>query len=297
VEKAKDLLLDRLDDTIEPLARAIGGKAMWDEMKENALLATTAVRAQPGGGTIEHGGAAQVARLLDEWRREDPSVEIHVAAHSAGSILMAPLVQLFTRPGQVIGGPAHGMLGMGGRLASVTLWAPAVDMDTFIQAYVPALSSRQVARGALFTLTDSAEQDDHCLRIYNKSLLYLVARAFEQQPRNWIDRRLRQGTPLAGMARFIEAKTPADQALGYERVLKAIDNGRLDWVQAPNDRAQGHAAASRAKTHGDFDDDPATVQALIARVLGRRSAATDIDVHRTEAGLRERRDHLRDALG
>src|SRR5690606_10332358 len=90
IEKAKDLLLDRLDDTIEPLARAIGGKAVWDEMKENALLSTTAVRAQPGGGTIEHGGAAQVARLLDEWRREDPSVEIHVAAHSAGSILMAP---------------------------------------------------------------------------------------------------------------------------------------------------------------------------------------------------------------
>jgi len=296
IERTKDLLLDRLDDTLEPLARAIGGKALWDEMKENATRATTAVSAAPGG-FVENGGAALVARLLDEWRREDPDVEIHLAGHSAGSILMAPLLQLLTAKGQIVGGPAHGMLGMGGRVESLTFLAPAIAMDGFIQACLPAIESKAVARAALFTLTDAAEQDDHCARIYNKSLLYLVARAFEQQPRNWIDRRLRQGTPLAGMARFIEAKTPADQALGYERVLKAIDNGRLDWVQAPNDRAQGHAAASRAKTHGDFDDDPATVQALIARVLGRRSAATDIDVHRTEAGLRERRDHLRDALG
>src|SRR5690606_3556456 len=224
-----------------------------------------------------------------EWRREDPSVEIHVAAHSAGSILMAPLVQLFTRPGQVIGGPAHGMLGMGGRLASVTLWAPAVDMDTFIQAYVPALSSRQVARASLFTLTDSAEQDDHCLRIYNKSLLYLVARAFEKQPRSWIDSRLRQGTPIAGMARFIEAATPADQAWGHERVRHPVTRGRLDWVQAPNDRPLGDAGASPAAPPGRCDGDPATVQALIAFILDR-DAASGVELERT-AGTRG--DHRR----
>ena len=50
IEKAKDLLLDRLDDTLEPLARTIGGKALWDEMKENALLATTAVARGSDGG-------------------------------------------------------------------------------------------------------------------------------------------------------------------------------------------------------------------------------------------------------
>src|SRR5690606_42031748 len=116
---------------------------------------------------------------------QTPSTSTSALSYTTLFRSMAPLVQLFTRPGQVIGGPAHGMLGMGGRLASVTLWAPAVDMDTFIQAYVPALSSRPVARGALFTLTDRAEQDDHCLRIYNKSPPYLVARAFEKQPRSW----------------------------------------------------------------------------------------------------------------
>lgn len=291
-DKARDLLLDRLDDTVEPLARAIGGKALWDEMKENALLATTAVRAAPGGGTVEHGGAAQVARLLDEWRREDPSVEIHLAAHSAGSILMAPLLQLLTRPGQVIGGPAHGMRGLGGRVASVTLWAPAVDMDTFLQAYVPAISSRAVARASLFTLTDSAERDDHCMRLYNKSLLYLVARALEKQPRSWIDQRLREGTPLAGMARFIEARTPADRAFGSERVGALIDAGRLAWVQAPNDRPLGAADASRATSHGGFDDDPATLQSLVAFILGQSAGAPVATMAQTESRLRDRRRRI-----
>ncbi|HEY4530453.1 MAG TPA: C1 family peptidase [Luteimonas sp.] len=287
-DRAKDLLLERIDDTIEPLARAIGGKAMWDEMKENATLATTAVSAAVGGGLVENGGAAQVARLLDEWRREDPDVEIHLAAHSAGSILMAPLLQLLTRPGQIIGGPAQGMLGMGGRVASMTLWAPALDMDSFIQACMPAIESRAVERTALFTLTDAAEQDDHCLRIYNKSLLYLVARAFEKQPRNWIDGRLRQGTPLAGMARFIEAATPADQAYGFERVHRAIADGRLEWVLSPNDRPQGEATAARATTHGGFDDDPATLAALVATVLGKRRSGVQVGLHAT-AGSRARR--------
>jgi hypothetical protein len=296
VDKAKDLLLDRLDDTVEPLARAIGGRAIWDEMKENATLATTAVRIAPGGGTVENGGAAQVARLVDEWRREDASVEIHIAAHSAGSILMAPLLQLLTRPGAIIGGPASGMLGMGGRVASVSLWAPAIDMDGFIQAYVPAISSRAVARASLATLTDSAEQDDHCMRLYNKSLLYLVARALEAQPRNWIDRRLRQGTPVAGMARFIEAREPADQAWGHERVTRLIESGRLGWVQAPNDRPLGDPGASRASTHGGFDDDPATLQALISFILGRSTAPAGIALHRTGAELRTRRRRAREAL-
>ena len=296
VEKAKDLLLDRIDDTLEPLARALGGRVMWDEMKENATLATTAVSAAVGGGFVENGGAAQVARLVDEWRREDPDVEIHLAGHSAGSILIAPLLQLLTRPGQIIGGPAHGMLGMGGRVSSLTFWAPAIDMDAFIQACMPAIESKAVERAALFTLTDAAEQDDHCARIYNKSLLYLVARAFEKQPRNWIDRRLRQGTPLAGMARFIEAKDVADQAFGFERVQKAVKSGRLDWVQAPNAVPVGEAGASRATTHGGFDDDPATVQALVARILGRKSVPAEVGLHRSESGLRDRRETFRAAM-
>src|SRR5690606_4075885 len=157
---------------------------------------------------------------------QDSTVELHLAGHSAGSILLAPLLQLLTTTGQVAGGPARGMLGMGRKVASVNLWAPAITMDMFLMSYVPAIEAGMVDRACLFTLTDKAEQDDSCAGVYHKSLLYLVAHAFEQQARSWIDRRLSQGTPIAGMARFIEAKTAADQAYGYERLHKLLKAGR-----------------------------------------------------------------------
>src|SRR3546814_13001760 len=53
IEKAKDLLLDRRDDTLEPPARVLGGKAVRDEMKEHAVLSNTAV-----------------ARAMDDGRQE-----------------------------------------------------------------------------------------------------------------------------------------------------------------------------------------------------------------------------------
>ncbi|MGH8032752.1 MAG: C1 family peptidase [Luteimonas sp.] len=296
-EKAKDLLLDRLDDTLEPLARAAGGRAIWSEMKENALLATTAVKRGPDGGLQECGGAALVARLLHAWMGEDASVELHVAGHSAGSILMAPLVQLLTSSGQIISGPAAGMLGMGARIASVNLWAPAITMDAFLMSYVPAIEAGAIDRSCLFTLTDAAENDDHCVRIYNKSLLYFVAHAFEQQARSWIEKRLSQGTPIAGMARFIAAKNVEDQAFGYQRVHALLKNGRLDWVQAPTSREPtGSPNASDATSHGGFDDDRATIDATVARILGKRSAPVGFEANRSEAGLRDRREALMRAI-
>ena len=294
--KARDLLLDRLDDTLEPLARVAGGKALWDEMKENALLATTAVRRGAGDELQEAGGAAQVARLLHEWMLEDSSVELHIAGHSAGSILMAPLVQLLTSKGQVVGGPANGMLGMGASIASLHLWAPAITMELFLMTYAPAFESGAIRRGSLFTLTDDAENDDHCAHVYNKSLLYLVAHAFESQARSWIDRRLAQGTPLAGMARFIEAATPADQAFGIERLHKLRRSGQLDWVQSPNAIAQGGPDAARSTSHGGFDDDRATLDATVARILGKTSAPTQFTIHRSASGMQDRSQSVARAM-
>src|SRR5690606_1052944 len=40
LDAAKDFMLERLDNTLERLARALGGQRTWDEMRENALLAS-----------------------------------------------------------------------------------------------------------------------------------------------------------------------------------------------------------------------------------------------------------------
>ncbi len=97
------------------------------------------------------------------------------------------------------------------------------------------------------------------------------------------------------MARFIEAKTPADQAYGYERVHKLLREGRLDWILSPTPAPPPDCA--NATAHGGFDDDRATLEATIARILGRRSGSeTGFDIHRSEAGLDDRRRLLCRAL-
>lgn len=293
VDSAKNLLLDRLDDTLEPLARVAGGKLLWDEMKENGQLATTARTVRPDGKPQEAGGAALVARLLEEWKSRDGKVELHLAGHSAGSILLAPLVQFLTTDGVVAAGPAAGLRGLGLTLESLTLWAPAITVELFLQTYAPALRNGRIKRMALFTLTDKAENDDHCAGIYHKSLLYLVAHAFERQPRSWIDRRHRNGTPLLGMAKFLEKG--AEQ--GSAELRELIDRGLIDWVQSPNSgQAEGSPDAALATSHGGFDEDRATLAATLARILGRGNAKSGFELHRSEAGIAERRAKIAHGL-
>ena len=231
LDAAKDFLLDRLDDALEPIARVVTGKAAWDEMKENAVGASA-----PGGGAqlaIDH-----VGRLLKAF----PTLEIHLVGHSAGAVFHAPLVQLLATRGL--------------KIASCTLWAPACRMDLFKAVYLPAVQSKAIGRFAVFVLDDATEQDDNCAKIYNKSLLYLVSNAFESPARIPL---LRDGVPLLGLRKSIESDAAA-------KALFA--GGQADLVVAPNARPQGAPDASGARHHGDVDDDNPNVLATLARLTG-----------------------------
>src|SRR5690606_11629173 len=182
LDTAKDFMLDRLDDTIEPVARALSGKAAWDEMKENAL-----------GATVNKEGGARLT--IAELMKLD-KLEIHVIGHSAGAIFLAPLVQLLTTKGVIADGPLKGERGLGGTIKSCSLWAPACTMELFEKTYLPAIDAGTLESFSLFTLTDPAEQDDHCANIYHKSLLYLVSNAFEAKARI---PGVRDGVPILGL--------------------------------------------------------------------------------------------------
>ncbi|MBQ5949918.1 C1 family peptidase [Massilia sp. ST3] len=245
LDKAKDFMLDRLDDGLEPVARLLSGKAAWDEMKENALRASAA------------GGAADVVvKYLAKLMSDHPQLEVHLVGHSAGSIFLAPLAQLLATEGEIEKGPIAGRTGANLPVASLTLWAPACTVDLFNACYRPLIDAGAIARSAMFYLTDKAEQDDNCARIYNKSLLYLVSHAFEARPR--IPVVFDEGIPILGMERTLKS----DQDLA-----KWIGGGKMDLVPSPNDVAVGTQAAARATHHGDFDDDIATVSATFLRIL------------------------------
>ena len=257
LDSSKDFMLDRLDDALEPLARIVGGKAQWDEMKENATLASG-----PAGGLIH------VARSLAALVKARPGLKVHMVGHSAGSILLGGLLARLSKSVTI---------------ETCTLWAPACTTDVYRKQYLPAIRSRQLRNFSLFTLTDKAERDDHCARIYHKSLLYLVSHAFEARLRKpWVMDDEDDGSePLLGMAKYLERLPKGEKP--------------ADWVLAPNAKPTGRADASAATAHGAFDDDPATLQATLARILGKATSHRSFRHGRSNAANRERRSALRGA--
>ena len=274
LDQTKDFMLNRLDDALEPLARTLGGKMLWDEMKENAIAATTD---RDGGYRVV---LTELARLLEK----DPSIELHVVGHSAGSIFHAPAVQYLTTTGTMKNGGMKGLKGLGLKIASCELWAPACTMELFNETYLPAVKSRAIGRFGLFTLTDGAEQADNCGNIYHKSLLYLVSNAFEEDPRIPL---FRDGVPLLGMEKFVlQKEASALQAL--------IKSSRIAWVRSPNAAVEVEDR-SGATHHGDFDDDRPTLLATLARIVKKDPTEMGdgkFQIHRSASSLRDRRMQL-----
>ncbi|GAB63426.1 MAG: peptidase C1 [Candidatus Jettenia sp.] len=269
LDATKDFMLNRLDDALEPMVRMLGGKLHWDEMKENAV-----------GATVEsRGGARIAARYLTELAK-DSSVEIHVAGHSAGGIFHAPLVQLLAAEGKITSGPMKGKRGYGLKVASCTLWAPACTTELFKQTYLPVIQEGNIGHFTLFTLTDDAEQDDHCASVYNKSLLYLVSNALEDKPRIPL---FRDGEALLGMEKFVGAD---------DDLVKRFDTKKVQWILSPNNASPGTPDHSTATSHGDFDDDKPTLRATLARILQEPEVTAQFTIHRSASSLSDRRKIL-----
>jgi hypothetical protein len=217
-----------------------------------------------------------LAALLEE----DPSIEIHLVGHSAGSIFHAPVVQLLTTKGQIAEGPLKGKSGYGLPITSCTLWAPAYTTELFNQTYLPAIKSGRIEHFTLFTLSDEAEQDDTCAQIYNKSLLYLVSNALEDEPRIPL---FQEGTSILGMEKYIRA----DKGL-----LNLFKGEHAEWILSPNQAASALKGHSTSTSHGGFDDDQPTVEATLARIVQAAGAKDEIVIHRSEASLKRKRREL-----
>jgi hypothetical protein len=250
LDDLKDFMLDRLDDALEPLARLASGRAEWTEMKENALDATV----------LPNGGARLVADELALLLQQDPSIEIHLVGHSAGSVFHAPLLQYLCTNGAVAGGPMRGQAGLGLRVRSCTLWAPACTVALFDSSYLPLLGAANspIDRFAIYSLTDKYEQDDNCAQLYHKSLLYLVSNAFEDKYHNPLTDS--DGEAILGMQKFIA---------GHAGLQQLFSSGRADWVLSPNANPPGSLGEAASGHHGDFDDDPGTRRSTLRRIMAQ----------------------------
>jgi len=219
VDEAKDTFL-------EVAARLLGGGGIWNDMKIDAAAAS-----------VKGGGGHYFVRALAKFMADHPNeIEVHAVGHSAGSIFHSHLLDAALAADVP-------------EIASLNLLAPAVRVDTFSKLVMPHARSGKIARVAIFTMDDEAERADTCLRIYNKSLLYLVSASFEPQ----------KATPILGMAKFLTR----DAELADFFTGAAADG---DLVLAPN--AVGVRTASAATSHGDFDNDGPTMESVARRVAG-----------------------------
>jgi hypothetical protein len=240
LRKVREGLLEAKDWTLEMTAAA-PGTVLWQEMKENAQKASAA----PLGGMtiIAETVAAALAGVSPAERKK---WELHVVGHSAGSIFAAHAVDLF--------------IGAGVAFKTLQFMAPAITVEEFRRTMLPAIEAETCPVPDLYVLSDAGERDDD-VGPYGKSLLFLISNAFENA----------RATPLLGMQRFLTTLEPAlpDRP---EPDIEALFEGRLIVAGAggpsPADPIDEKFPATRSDSHGGFDNDAATMNSLLWRILG-----------------------------
>lgn len=221
---------------------AVPLRAIWREMKENARLAS---QHHAGRGAMQLlANDIRRAGLIGERGKRATNWELHVVAHSAGSIFFAWMLE-------------H-IVDLKLPLKSVQFLAPAVDIELFHDKVWPAASAGQCPLPILYLLSADAERDDTVggRLVYGKSLLHLVANACEKK----------RGTSILGL----RADLDRDPALLAAYQQPAGDGlPRLITAGGPHEAEGQQRASSQSVSHGGFDNDPATMNSVLYRILGR----------------------------
>jgi hypothetical protein len=229
-----------LDAMIEAAVR-VPGQAIWGQMKRDAERAVG-----PGGG------ARVVARLGGQLLAREPRVEVHAVGHSAGCIFLAHFVP--TLLGSQRASVEEQEAGDRGipRVDSLHFVAPAITTALFASRV-----KRLVGPGApirRFTLYALRADREACDRVgaYGKSLLHLVSRSCEP----------RVPTPLLGLQESLE------QDVRLVRFFGLAGSSRLaDALFAPTSPDAPPGCRTEATTHSGFDDDPATMDSIVWRMV------------------------------
>lgn len=226
VETRAGGLSDWIDRLIERATHR-AGRGLWREMKLGAE------------SPFKDGGAGTVVlmEMLQAIAEAKKDVKLHLVGHSTGGILHAFLVAALAGLEDVT------------RVASVSLLAPAATVSLFKSNYRPLLKAPKSQTGIekmdIYNLSDKLELDDTVASIYRKSLLYLVSRSFEKDPR------------------------PA-KILGMEKYKQGITTGLSNLTIHYSDGVISKSKKTTSKTHGGFDNDESTMNSVLQRILGKK---------------------------
>ncbi|MGE3912079.1 MAG: C1 family peptidase, partial [Chloroflexota bacterium] len=162
IARFREHLSDAKDRSLE-LTVSAAGTALWDEMKENAKIASLHPDGR-GGMQILHRIATAAIKKIDPADRDN--WELHVVGHSAGCIYASHAVAELS------------VLGV--KFKTLQFLAPAIRVDRFKERFVDCINNGACPQPSLYILSEQAELDDE-VGPYGKSLLHLVSNAFEGQ--------------------------------------------------------------------------------------------------------------------
>jgi hypothetical protein len=239
-DKIRKAAAEMRDRSIESACEKLLVKPMWSEMKQNA-----ASGAEPGAGLD------LLASHLLTLQKKIPNLEIHLAGHSAGSIVLGHLLSLIDRSLSA---------------STLTLLAPACTISFANQHYGSAIQARKLRPTNFHVdiMDDERERADS-VGPYGKSLLYLVSRALEA----------RHKMPILGMEWAWKTENlPQDQWTKDSSIEKELNR----WVSSSREislklhrkqREYVSTGSGRIKlAHGSFDNDIQVVEDMLKRISG-----------------------------
>lgn len=252
-----DALGDAKDRAVEAAAHTLF-RGLWTQMRGNAAAS---VQAGHGLDLL----AKNLLALQEELAANGKRLELHLAGHSAGSILLGHFVSL------VAGRRADGPQPLA--VKSTTLFAPACSSAFANEHYVAAQAKGvlKLSELCLYALSDENEKADAlpspALPAYGKSLLYLVSRALDDVRK----------IPLLGMqrAQLPEYEDDADQwdagqlpeVRQWRSAWPGAGQGLLQVVKTPEVVVTREGGRIQA-THGSFDNNIAAITQAIERIKG-----------------------------
>ena len=243
----RDLFDFTSDPLIEMAARALQGPRIWGGMKSNAEHAVD----EPSTSNPDGGGARYVASKLNEFcKGKGDGIELHAIGHSAGSIFHCHFLPL----ARELGAPTF---------TSAHFLAPAVRVDTFKECLASKIGDEKVVQKlTIFTMKRDYERDDHCARIYRKSLLYLIYYALENK----------RSTPILGLEESLRGDSDLKKLFGLDGTTPGP--GQVVWSVSQSDTG---VSASGSQSHGGFDDDAPTMNSVARQILGRADAGKIVE--------------------
>ncbi|MCP5143692.1 MAG: peptidase C1 [Gammaproteobacteria bacterium] len=181
-------------------------------------------------------GTASIKAFMDAFARHGATLKVHLVGHSTGMILLSHLLARL------------GVVAPTLEVDTVSLMAPAGTVDLFTSHLQPLIKATKpafrVKDMAIYNLSEALELDDTVSAAYHKSLLYLVSRSFEESIPEQI----------IGMKKFSQT-VERRQGLGRLKIYYSEGPG------APGKRV------TESETHGGFDNDPATMNHILERIL------------------------------